>query len=87
MTLTISPLITGSDVIVYEAGTATVLQATQNVSGTSDQYIYGGGDIGSFIDVGVFKAGYTPLYVRDYELGDANATLPVSQQVDRFYIE
>jgi len=87
MTLTISPIITGSDVIVYEAGTATVLQATQNISGTSDQYIYGGGDIGSFIDVGVFKAGYTPLYVRDYELGDANATLPVSQQVDRFYIE
>lgn len=87
ITLTISPVITGSDVIVYEAGTTTVLQATQNVAGTSDQYIYGGGDIGDFIDVGVFKAGYTPLYVRDYELGDANATLPVSQQVDRFYLE
>jgi hypothetical protein len=86
ITLTITPIIESSDVVIYEAGTTTILQSSQNIEGTSVQYIYSGGDIGSLVDVGVFKTGYIPLYVRDYELGDASASLPISQEVDRFYI-
>lgn len=87
ITLTISPVVTGSDVVIYEAGTTTVLQYDEDIAGTASQYVYGGDEVEDLIDVGIFKAGYTPFYIRGYELGGNNATLPVAQQVDRFYIE
>lgn len=87
ITLTISPMATGSDVVLYSAGTTTVLESGQDIIGTSYQYIYSGGSIGSHIDIGIFKAGYTPFYIRDFTLGSTNTTVPVSQKVDRFYID
>jgi len=86
VTLTISPVVTGSDVVVYEAGTTNVLDSWQNIAGTSVQYIYGGDEVDDYVDVGIFKEGYVPWYQRNYQLGSSNATMPASQKVDRDYI-
>jgi hypothetical protein len=86
ITLTINGLVTGSDIVIYEAGTTTVLESAQENSGTTYAFVYPSGDAGSAIDVGVFLAGYRPTYVRNYTLLAANSSLPVAQQIDRDYL-
>ncbi len=86
VTLTISPIAAGSDVVIYEAGTATIIENSQNIAGTSYQYVYSAGQAGSSIDIGLFKEGLIPFYVRNYELGSSSATVPAAQQADRFYL-
>lgn len=85
--LTLTGLITGSDIVIYEAGTTTVIEDAQENSGTTYVYDYDATDAGSDIDVGVFKAGYVPFYIRDYTLSSSDASLPVAQVVDRAYLE
>jgi hypothetical protein len=84
--LTITGLVTGSDIVVYTAGTETVLDSVQNNAGTTWVYDYPAGDAGDDIDVGVFLAGYRPFYIRAYELGATDASIPAAQQVDRDYL-
>ena len=83
ITLTISGFVTGSDVVIYQAGTETVRQQTEDISGTSTSYTY---ETTENIDIGVFKAGYRPFYIRNYALPTSNASVPVSQTVDRDYL-
>jgi hypothetical protein len=84
--LTISGLVTGSDVVVYAAGTTTVLDDSQENSGTTFQYQYPVADAGDSVDVGVFLAGYIPFYIRAYTLAAVNASLPAAQVADRAYL-
>jgi hypothetical protein len=37
------------------------------------------------VDIGIFKAGYVPFYIRNYPLASTAASLPVAQVVDRNY--
>jgi hypothetical protein len=85
-TLTITGLIDGSDISILTAGTTTERVNVQANSGTSyqHQYTYIASD---YVDIGIFKAGYIPYYIRNYTLGNADASLPASQVVDRAYIE
>jgi hypothetical protein len=85
--LTLSPIVTGSDVVIYTAGTTTVIESSQNIAGTSYVYDYPAADAGDDIDIGIFKAGYVPFFIRGYELSSSDASVPVSQVADRFYIE
>lgn len=82
-TLTITGLQAGSDVVIYQAGTETVRQQTQDISGTTNTYTY---ETTEDIDIGVFKEGYRPYYVRDYTLTSSDASVPVAQTVDRDYL-
>jgi hypothetical protein len=82
-TLTISGFVTGSDIVVYEAGTENVLDDEQEHSGTSWGYVYSAADS---IDIGIFKTGYVPLYLRAVAIPEASSTLPVSQRIDRDYL-
>jgi hypothetical protein len=81
--LTIAGFVTGSDVVIYQAGTETVRQQTEDISGTSVTYTY---ETTESIDIGVFKAGYRPYYIRGYALTTSNASVPVAQTVDRDYL-
>jgi hypothetical protein len=81
--LTISGFVTGSDIVIYEAGTTNVLDDDQEHSGTSWGYLY---SVAHTIDIGVFKAGYVPLYIRNVSAPEASSTLPVSQVIDRAYL-
>ncbi len=83
ITLTIDGFVTGSDVVIYEAGTETVLQQEQDISGTSTTYTY---ETPEDVDIGIFKEGYRPFYIRSYTLGSSDGSVPVAQTVDRDYL-
>jgi len=80
-TLTLTGLQTGSDVVVYQAGTTTVRESVDAVS--SYGYTY---ETPESIDIGVFKAGYIPFYIRGFALASASASLPIAQVADRAYL-
>jgi hypothetical protein len=85
-TLTLTGIVSGSDVVILTAGTDTVLSsndgATNAVTSFAYSYTYSSG---VFVDVAVYKAGYVPFIIRNYELQNANASLPIAQVVDRNY--
>jgi hypothetical protein len=85
-TLTVTGIVSGSDVVILTAGTDTVLAindgATNPVTSFAYSYTY---SASTFVDVAVYKAGYVPYIVRNYELQNGNASLPVAQVVDRNY--
>jgi hypothetical protein len=85
-TLTITGLVTGSDVVVYSAGTTTVLDDAQENGTSSWGYTYSVADAGDFVDIGVFKTGYRPYYIRALELPATSSSVPVAQAVDLYYI-
>jgi hypothetical protein len=81
--LTLTGLITNSDVVVLQAGTETVLgQVDQNPT-SFWIYTY---ETPISIDIFVSKAGYVPFYIRNYALQSSNASLPIAQTNDRNYI-
>jgi hypothetical protein len=82
ISLALTGLQAGSDVVIYQAGTTTVRDSVDSVSAYS--YVY---EIQESVDIGVFKSGYTPYYIRGYALDDEDASLPIAQVVDRFYLE
>jgi hypothetical protein len=81
--LTISGIQPGSDVVVYTAGTTTVLDTGDSVGGTSYTYSY---TTSQNVDIGIILSGYRPYYIRNYLLPTVASTLPVAQDVDRSYI-
>ena len=81
--LTLNGLISGSDVVILQAGTETVLgQVDQNLT-SSWIYTY---ETPVSIDIFVSKAGYVPFYIRNYTLQSSNASLPIAQTYDRNFI-
>ncbi len=80
--VTLTGLQTGSDVVFLLAGTSTELANIDANSGTTYTYIF---DTTTTVDIGVFKAGYVPFYIRNYALTYANVSLPVAQVADRNY--
>lgn len=82
-TLTLTGLQPGSDVVIYEAGTTTVLASVDANAGSTYAYTYSGADT---IDIGVFLAGYIPLYIRNLAITTTDSSLPISQVVDRAYL-
>lgn len=82
LTLSFTGLSTGSDVVILAAGTNTE-RASVDANATSTwSYVY---SVQESVDIGVFKAGYVPFYIRNYSLGSTNASLPVAQVPDRNY--
>jgi hypothetical protein len=84
LTLTLTGLQTGSDVVVLSAGTETVLASVDANAGTTYAYTY---ETPVSVDLCVFKAGYIPLYVRGYALASTDASLPIAQVADRAYLD
>jgi hypothetical protein len=80
--LTVSGIQPGSDVIVYVAGTTTVLDTGDNVASSSYTYGY---LTPQLVDIGVFCPGFVPLFIRNYQLTTTATTLPVAQLADRAY--
>ena len=90
-TLTVSGFATGSDVIIYDASVpstgdgSNVLQTSDAVAGTSATYSYTYVPA-TVVDIGVFKNGYKPTFVRGVVLSISDATIPVSQPLDPSYV-
>lgn len=81
ITLTLTGLQSGSDVVLLQAGTETTLDIVDSVS--SYAYIY---ETPQTIDIAVYKQGYIPFFVRGYALGSTDASLPIAQVIDRAYL-
>jgi hypothetical protein len=82
ISLTVTGLVAGSDVVIYAAGTTTILDSVDSFAGTSWSYIY---ETPQPIDIGVILPGYVLYYIRNYTLGLTDASVPVSQTPDRNY--
>jgi hypothetical protein len=78
--LTIAGLQDGSDVIFLASGTTTELSDAQSVAGSTYDFLYSQSQL---VDIGIFKEGFVPLYIRNYLLGSSDAIFPVSQTIDR----
>jgi hypothetical protein len=83
ITLSLTGLVTGSDAVVRAAGASTILASVDANAGSSWAYTY---ETPQAVDIDVIKPGYVlvPL-VRNFTLPSSNASLPVSQLVDRNY--
>ena len=80
VTLTLTGLQTGSDIVILDAGTTTTrLLVDQNV-GATYAYVF---SVGGSVDIGVIKEGYVPLYLRGFSLPAVNASIPIAQTFDR----
>lgn len=83
ITLTMTGLVSGSDITILSAGTETVLSTREENTGETYNYVY---QIPGNIDVAVYLPGYIPFFIRNYAAGSSNATLPCAQVADPSYL-
>lgn len=83
--LNLTGLPTGSDIVVLQAGTSTVLQQIDAYSSTAWAWNYDPDSV-SNVDVCIYKPGYVPFAVRNLALTVAGASIPVSLSADRNYL-
>ena len=83
VSLNLTGIVSGSDVVILQAGTDTVLDQIDQVVGSTWTYNY---ETPTTIDIFVAKAGYVPFYIRNYNLGTTNSSLPIAQVIDRNFI-
>ena len=84
ITLTLSGLVSGSDIVVLNAGTEVERANVDSNGSTSYSYVYE--TLGN-VDIKVYKRGYVPFSIMNYALSSSDASLPVAQVADRNYIE
>lgn len=81
--LTLTGLISGSDIVILDAGTSTERVNVDANSGTSYTYEF---STGGNVDICMYKQGYIPYSLRNYTLPTSSSSLPVQQVADRnFY--
>lgn len=81
-TLTLTGLVSGSDVVVLAAGTSTILTSVDANAGSSWGYTY---STIQNVDIGIIKPGYKVKYIRNYPLSASDTSIPVEQQADLSY--
>lgn len=82
-TLTLTGLATGSDIVILQAGTTTIITNVDQNSGTTWNYVY---ETLQSVDIGIYKAGKIPYFIRNYMLTSSNTSLPIAQVTDRNYL-
>jgi len=83
--LTLTGIISGSDITILGAGTETIRINVEDNASTS--YAYGYTDPGVAVDITVYKPGYIPAYVRNLTLAASDSSLPITQTIDPSYLE
>jgi len=82
ITLTLTGLVSGSDVVILSAGTSINRTNIDNSIGFTVNYIY---ETVENVDIVVYKSGYIPFTIRNYTLSSTNSSLPIAQVIDRNY--
>lgn len=82
ITLTLIGLVSGSDVVVLEAGTETVLDQVDANGATTWNFVY---ETPQTVDIVVYKKGYVNSSIRNYSLPSTDSSLPIAQVPDRNY--
>ena len=83
-TLTLTGLVSASEVRIYSAGTTTELAGIEN-SSTTFQYDFDFDDAGNLVDIVVHHVDYVYYRIEDFPLPTTNTSLPIDQQIDRVY--
>jgi hypothetical protein len=83
--ITVTGVVAGSDVVILDAGTSTVLASGDAISGTTFAWEYDA-DLVDTVDICVYKQGYVPLTLRGLDPGNAGITIPVAQVADRNFV-
>lgn len=88
--LTVTGIEENSEIRIFEAGTTTELDGSENVTTGSFIYSYDGADIGNDVDIRIFNLEYQPLNFIQSQgtaitLAAADSSLPVQQIPDRNY--
>lgn len=81
-TLTLTDVVSGSDVVILQPGTSTEYENVNSLSGTAHAFEYDVSAVAA-VDVCVYKQGYIPWTLRNYSVGSAGASVPVQQVADR----
>jgi hypothetical protein len=82
-TLTLTNIVTGSDVVILTNGTTTVLASTDAQVPTTYDFVYSGAQT---IDICLYLPGYKPYQLRGLALTAADSSLPMQQEVDPSYL-
>lgn len=80
--ITVTGLVSGSDVVILDAGTTTVLAQVDQNAGATWSWDYDA-DAVSTVDICVYKQTYVPYILRNIYPGSAGITIPVVQVADR----
>jgi hypothetical protein len=80
-TLNVSPLVVGSEVRVYEAGTTNELAGIETSSTSFSTSIQA-----SSVDVVVLSIGFLNIKVKGIDMTQGDVELPINQRVDRQYL-
>jgi hypothetical protein len=83
--ITVTGVVAGSDVVILDAGTDTVLASGDAISGTSFAWEYDA-DLVNTVDICIYRQGYIPLAFRGLDPGNAGITIPVAQVADRNFV-
>jgi hypothetical protein len=88
VTLTLTNLVSDSEVRIYSAGTINELAGQESVTGGTFQYSYTYA-ANFLVDIVVYKETYVfnepDGRIRSFELPNGNSSLPINQQFDRNY--
>ena len=85
-TLTFVGLPVGTDIVVLQAGTSTILLQVDAHPSTSYDYAFSVYLLDTVVDVGFIKTGYEVQYVRNLTLPRSNSLLPIALRPDRNFI-
>jgi hypothetical protein len=83
ITLTLTGLVAGSDIVILQAGTETELANVDANPASSYNFVY---EVPQAVDIMVYKRGYIPFGIRNYALSSTNSSLPIAQVADRNYL-
>jgi len=82
--VTLTGLLTGSDIVVLQAGTSTEYTSADSYGSSTFAWPYDYA-AGMFCDVCVYKAGYLPFTIRNVSMSQTGVAIPVQQVIDRAY--
>jgi len=83
ITVTMTGMVSGSDIVVLPHGTETVRATAEDISGTTYAYTY---ETPESVDIRVYKEGYFPFSIENYTLGSTNTSVLITQVPDVSYI-
>lgn len=82
--INLTGLVSGSDVVILDAGTTNVRTSVDSLGSNSFSWAYDS-DFGTMYDVCVYKPGYVPLALRNINAGTSGISIPIVQVADRNY--
>jgi hypothetical protein len=83
-TLTLTGIVSGSDVVILTNGSTTVLSSSDAQAGTTFNFVYSGAQT---VDICIYKTGYIPYILRGIALTTADSSLPMQQVADPSYVD